>query len=216
MASRFPVALPLEIGFTRRVLLAAEIVDGVTLRPVTSGIRVSATGLKRRPLINAGGFYVWLEEGDRAAQDIIVDALDSGYESTRATPLTPPDYRRIELQPTSRYRFPADATALRGTLRESLYGPPVPVAGAQVRLQWSDDTGWNDATLVSSSAADGDFAVALRLASTDEARTLANGDLAVRLKIERDGIVRTSEEIPLRQGAVSAWRQAFIWDELLA
>ncbi|QWW71221.1 hypothetical protein [Rhizobium sp. WYJ-E13] len=215
MADRFPVSEPLEIGFVRRVLLAAEIVDGVTLRPVTSGIRVSASGLRQRPRINASGFYVWLEEGDRQAGDIVVEALHSGFESTQAAPTALPGHVRIELTPTPRYRFTTGATALRATLRESLFGPSVPVANARIRLQWSDDNGWNDARLVSISAANGDFAVALRLAAADEARSLPNGDLAVRLKVERDGVVRTSDEIPLRQGAVSAWRQAFIWDELL-
>jgi hypothetical protein len=214
MTSRFPVFLPLEVGFTRRVLLAAEIVDGVTLSPVTRGIKVSATGLTRRPIINASGFYVWLEEGDRQAREITVEALQTAYQDARATPLAPPDYRRIELSPTTAYRFSPGATALRGTLRQSLYGPPTPIAGALVRLQWSHDNGWNDEPLASRSAVNGDFAAALRLAPNAEASTRPGGDLAVRLKVERDGVTRTTDEISLRQGAVSTWSQPFIWDEL--
>lgn len=215
MAKRFPVSQPLEVGFVRRVLLAAEIVDGVTFRPVTSGIQVSATGLARPPLINASGFYVWLEEGDRLAQEIVVDASEASYQDARAAPLPLPDYCRIALAPAAGYRFPPGATALRGTLRESRYGPPAPVAGALVRLQWSDDGGWTDAPLASSSAANGDFAVALKLAPSAEPRTQAGGDLVVRLKVERATSTRTSHEFPLRQGSVSAAGQPFIWDDLL-
>lgn len=214
MAS-FPVALPLEIGFSRRVLMAAEVVDGVTLRPVTRGVRVLATGLRRKPLVNRSGLYVWLEEEGRVADEIVVESLNGDYQTARATPLMPPDHRRIELPPAHGYRFPPGATALRGTLRERLYGPPVPIAGADVRLQWSNDDGWNDATLSSRTAINGDFAAVLRLASTADARTLPGGDLAIRLRVEWDGAARTSDEIPLGQGAVTAWRQAFIWDELL-
>lgn len=214
MSSRFAVSLPLEIGFTRRVLVAAEIVDGVTLRPVTTGIKVTATGLRSRPVVNFSGFYVWLEEGGREAQEIVVDAEGTEYQSARASPLLPPDHARIQLPPAYGYRFPPGATALRGTLRASLYGSPDPIGGALVRLQWSGDSGWIDAPLASRSAASGDFAVPLRLASTAEPRLLANGSLAVRLRVERDGVSRTSDEIPLRQGSVSALSAPFIWDDL--
>jgi hypothetical protein len=206
---------PLEIGFTRRVLVAVEVVDGVTLTPVRIGIKVSATGLTRRPIVNASGFHVWVEEGDRQAREIVVDAQGSPYQSVRAQPVAPPGHRRIELPPTPGYRFPPGVTALRGTLRERLYGPPAPVEGALVRLQWYDDAGWNDAPLASASAANGDFAAALRLAPTAEARTGPNGDFTVRLSFTRDGRTRFSDEMPLRPGAVGAAAQPFIWDELL-
>ncbi len=45
MSSPFPVRLPLERAFTRRMLFAAEIIDAVTLEPVTKDLQVKATGL---------------------------------------------------------------------------------------------------------------------------------------------------------------------------
>ena len=88
MTSRFSVALPLELAFNRRVAMAAEIVDGVTLLPVTSGLMVSATGLRLDPIVNSSGYYVWLEEEDREAQDIVVEVPPlSPYRRARATSL---------------------------------------------------------------------------------------------------------------------------------
>ena len=215
MTSRFSVALPLELAFNRRVAMAAEIVDGVTLLPVTSGLMVSATGLRLDPIVNSSGYYVWLEEEDREAQDIVVEVPPlSPYRSARATSLALPEFRRIELSPTERYRFSPGVTALRGTLRESRYGTPRPVAEAKVRLQWSGDSGWTDAPLASISAASGDFGAALRLGPSAEPRELGGGAIAVRLLVRRDTQVRTSAEIALRQGTVTSRPEPFVWDEL--
>jgi len=213
MPSRFDVFMPLEIGFERRVQLAAEIVDGVTLLPVRGGIVVTAPGMLRRPVRNASGFYVWLEEAGRQAEEIRVDASRTPYQDGRADPVLPPDHSRIELAPRAGYPFPQGATALRGTIRASGFGPPEAVADATVRLQWARDLDWVDSPLASTSDASGGFAAVLRLDAMAEPRPIAGG-IAVRLRVTRGGVTRTSAERPLRQGAVSTETTPFIWDEL--
>ena len=213
MPDRFPIT-SVEIGFNRRVQLAAEIVDGVTLAPVRNGIKVFAEGLRGKPVVNRSGFFVWLEEPGRQAQAIVVDAARTTYSGARVEPLLPPDHRRIELAPTPAYVFPAGATGYRGTLIESRYGPRKPVAGTQVRLQWSDGVAWIDAPLRSETNSKGDFATALRLTPKAEPRADSAGTLAVRLRFLREGTVRTSDEFALAQGRVGAAAGPFIWDEL--
>ena len=134
--------------------------------------------------------------------------------SAESEPPEPPAKSvRIELAPRFGYPFPQGATALRGTLRESLYGPPAPVAGARVRLQWFDETDWIDAPTSVASEASGDFAAPLRLAPKAEPDRRAGG-FAVRLRVDRDGITRTSDEFALQPGRVGSRGQPFIWDEL--
>lgn len=215
MPSRFALASPPETAFTRRLLLAAEIVDAVTLEPVTRGLKVTATGLRRRPVINVGGFHVWLQDGDLEPRRIVVDADGSPYESAEAEPPAPPERSvRIELAPRFGYPFPPGATALRGTLRARRFGPPVPIAGARVRLQWNDDADWVDAPVVSTSDGNGDFAALLRLARGAEPKPHPDGGVTARLVCDRDGAVRTSAEFPVLQGRVSAREEPFIWEEL--
>ena len=81
MSSPFPVRLPLERAFTRRMLFAAEIIDAVTLEPVTKDLQVKATGLNNNPIVNYDGFFVWLEEANRQPQAVIVDASLTPFES---------------------------------------------------------------------------------------------------------------------------------------
>jgi len=212
---RFPVGLPLDAAYNRRLLCAAEIVDAVTLERVRSDIDVSASGLARKPAVNASGFFVWLEEGEAVPTRILVDAAGTSYASAESAPPVPPQKSvRIELAPRFAYRFPPGATALRGTLLVSRFGRPVPVAGAAVRLQWDDGTGWIDAPVVVTTEASGDFAAPLRLAPKAEPRTLPDGDFAVRLKVTRNGSIRTSDQFALAAGRVGAGEQPFIWDDL--
>ena len=214
MPDRFPVGLPLDAAWTRRVLCAAEIVDAVTLEPVTENLTVRVTGLKRRPVVNRSGFHVWLEEGDAKPQRIFVDASRTLYANAESAPPAPPNKSvRIELVPRVAYPFPAGATVLRGTLRQSRFGTPTPVAGAAVQLQWGDDTDWVDAPTRVTSEDNGDFAAPLRLAPKAEPR-LVPGGLAVRLRITRNGSTRTSDEFALPPGRVTPGGQPFIWDDL--
>jgi hypothetical protein len=213
MPSGFPVGL-LELAWSRRMLCAAEIVDAVTLEPVTGEIKVRAQGLKGKPSVNRSGRHYWLEEGGAQPQRIFVDASNTRYADAEAAPPVPPNRSvRIELSPRASYPFPPGVTALRGTLRVSRFGPARPVSGASVRLQWSDGTAWSDAPTAVTSDERGDFAAPLRLAPKDEPR-LVSGGIAVRLRVERGGITGTSDEFALPAGQVSPATQPFIWDDL--
>ena len=212
MPSRFPVGLPLEKAWTRRMLCAAEIVDAVTLEPVTTHIKVQADGLKRKPRISRSGYHYWLEEGGAQPQRIFVDAAGTPYGDAESPPPDPPNkIVRIELVPRCSYPFAGGTTALRGTLRVSRFGAPQSIAAATVLLQWFDGTGWINAPTVVTSDERGDFAAPLRLAPKDEPRLVA-GEIAVRLRVGRGAITRTSDEFALRAGQVSPAPQPFIWD----
>jgi hypothetical protein len=214
MPDRFPVGLPLDAAWSRRVLCAAEIVDAVTLEPVVADLKVRVAGLKGRPLVNWGGYHVWLEEGEAKPQRIFVDASRTLYASTEAEPPVPPNKsRRIELAPRYAYPFPSGATAFKGTLRMSRFGTPRPVAGAAIQLQWFGDAGWIDAPTSVTSEDNGDFAAPLRLAPKTEPRMVPGG-LAVRLKVTRSGATRTSDEFALPPGRVTPGEQPFNWDDL--
>lgn len=214
MPSGSPSAVRTEAAWARQLLCAAEIVDAVTLEPVTDRIIVRATGLSHAPFVNASGFHVWLEEGGAKPTRITVDASQTEYADADSAAPTPPQKSvRIELAPTYAYRFPPGATAFRGRLLESRYGTPKPVAGSTVRLQWSGDYGWTGAPTSVSSNANGDFAAPLRFSPNDKP-TLADGKLTARLRVSRGGVTRTSDEFALARGFVSAAAQSFFWDDL--
>lgn len=220
MSSAFPIHSPLEQAYRRRVLFAAEIVDAVTLGPVTRGLDVRATGLKRTPVINSSGFFVWLEEGGQQPQDVVIEASKTPYESITVPALLQPDRSiRIELAPRYDYPFPAGVTAMRGGLIEARVNPPVPVAGAEIWLQWIDDnaagTTWVDAPTHSHSAGNGDFAALLRLSSQQQPRLNADGSLRARLRVRRPAGTLTSAEFSLREGRVSGPPLPFAWNELV-
>ncbi|WP_157866087.1 hypothetical protein [Mesorhizobium japonicum] len=215
MPSAFSVNLPRETAFTRRVLFAAEIIDAVTLEPVTKDIKVRATGLRNKPVINASGIFVWLEEGAARPLDVVVDASATQYiGATVAAPVPPKKSVRIELAPRYGYPFQTGVSALRGSLRESRFGTPERVQDAEVWLQWSDDAGWMDAPTRSTTAANGDFAVLLRLAPDQDPNPHPSGGWNVRLKVRRDGMTRTSADIPFQQGRINSAKEPFAWDEL--
>jgi hypothetical protein len=220
MSSVFPIHLPIEQAYRRRVLFAAEIVDAVTLEPVTRGLDVRATGLKRTPIINSSGYFVWLEEGGQQPQDVVIEASKTPYESITVPALLQPDSSiRIELAPRYDYPFPAGVTAMRGGLIEARVNSPVPVAGAEIWLQWIDDnaagTTWVDAPTHSHSGDKGDFAALLRLSSQQQPRLNADGSLRARLRVRWSAEVRTSAEFSLREGRVSGPSLPFAWNELV-
>ena len=213
MPERFPVGIPLDAAWSRRMLCVAEIVDAVTLEPVTQDIKVRAVGLKQEPQVNRSGFHYWVEEGGAQPQRITVDALESPYASRESDPPVPPHKSvRIELSPRVSYPFPPGATALRGTLRVSRFGDPEAIPDALITLQWFD-TGWIDAPTTVTTDDRGDFAAPLRLAPKDEPR-LVDGAISVRLRVERDGVARTTDEISMPAGEVTPAAQPFIWDDL--
>ena len=220
MSSSFPIHLPLDQAYRRRVLFAAEIVDAVTLEPVTRGLDVRATGLKRTPVINSSGYFVWLEEGNLQPQEVVIDAEKTPYESiTVPVQLQPDKSIRIELAPRYDYPFAAGVTAMRGSLIEARINPPVPVADAEIWLQWIDDnaagTTWVDAPTHSHSGGNGDFAALLRLSSQQAPRLNADSSLRTRLRVRRPAETRTSAEFSLLEGHVSGPPLPFAWNELM-
>ena len=142
--------LPFERAYARTVLLAVEVIDATTLAPVREGIAVSGPGLVAKPIVNASGFYVWLDQGgNRRPAQIVVDSLTAPYlGATQQVPPAPSRFVRMELAPTASYPFGSGVTAVRGTLAQRSTGPRMPVSDADVWLRWIDDaapgTTWVD------------------------------------------------------------------------
>jgi hypothetical protein len=221
MNRQFEVYRPLELSYQRNVLFAIEVLDAVTLRRVTHGLTVNASGLRKKPIINASGRFVWLREDPKALQKIIIEPGTLPFESVEisADQLRLGELSTVELPPRCDYPFVPGITGLRGTLIESREMPPEqqqPVAGAEVRLMWLDDDSvtWHDAPTTSHTNSHGDFAAILRFAPTEVPAINANGALSVRLRARRDALnERGSADFPLLQGRV-ADVLAFAWNEL--
>ena len=209
---------PVDQAYTRKVLFAAEIVDAATLMPVRSGIKVTASGLSRAPVVNYDGMFVWLDEGAHTPLQVVVDASDAPYESVAVpVPVLPLRSVRIELAPTYGYPFPPGVTALRGRLIESSAGDPVAAADAEVHLQWIDDsqtgTVWADSPVRSHSAANGDFAALLRFTPSQMPREAGKG-VAARLSVTRGAAARTSTQFTLDLGRTDGGMLPFAWSDL--
>ncbi len=227
MNRRFVLTQNTEEAYTRRALFAVEVLDGVTLRRLNDGITVTARGLRRAPIINTGGMFVWRDEELAGLEAISVDPGTLPYEprevvraDLRLPPLTNPS-TPIELVPRVDYDFPTGITGLRGTLVEDRAAPLVPVRDAEVRLRWLDDDGvtWRDAATRSRTNVRGDFVSILRLAATEVPRIDATGAVTVRLLAGREGMTeRSSTDMKLVQGRVAdptaLDAKTFAWDEL--
>ena len=225
MSRPFEVKLPLEEAYSRRSLFAIELLDGVTLERVSQGVKVEAEGLQNKPITNAGGIFVWLQEDLAPLQKVTIDPRTLPYEKIELEPadLTlPPDPRpltTVELPPRVDYVFAPGVTGLRGTLIEEKVVPPVPVQNAEMSLRWLDDDGvtWRDAPTISHTNSKGDFVSILRFAPADRP-FVDNGSVTVRLRVRRNGNERSSADFPLLQGRVTDPSTldplTFAWDEL--
>ena len=213
----------------RRVLFAVELLDAVTLERVSQGLKeVKAHGLQRKPIVNASGLFVWLDEDVEPLQKISIDPGMLPYEVTERNrdqlnlehdsaqgkwPLT-----SIELPPRVDYLFDVGITGLRGTLIEDRYRSE-PVLDAEVYLRWLDQDGiWRDAPTKShTTARGGDFVTILRFAPADEPPPDVS-NLTVRLRVRRGDDERGSADLKVLQGRVanpSTPNQfVFAWDEL--
>jgi hypothetical protein len=207
-----------EVAYERHVYLAVELLDAVTMTRVYDGVKVIADGLQGKPIINASGFFVWLEE-NAVAQKVIVIPDELPYEETELTALTFPR-STIQLQPSVNYPFSPGITGLRGTLVESLLTPAVPVGGAEIKLGWLDDSDiWRDAPTTSlTNSRSGDFVSILRLAPREKPKVDANGAVTVRLQVRRGALSRSSTDFQLPQGRVTdpstSNSLTFAWDDL--
>jgi hypothetical protein len=194
MTRPFDVHLPPEKAYVRKVLFAVEALDAVTLRRVTQGLTVTASGLKGSPIVNWGGLFVWLREDSAALQKVVIEPGVLPFEKVEiaAAQVAMPWPNTVELPPRSDYPFAPGVTGLRSSLIEQRVNAPArpqAVADAEMRLVWLDDDGvtWHDAPTRSHTTGFGDFVAILRLASTEVPRLDANGALSVRLRAKRAG-----------------------------
>lgn len=218
MSRPAPVHLPLETAYRRNVILAVEVLDAVTLTRLSQGISVIARGLSGRPTVNAGGLFVWLTEDITRLQALEIDPGVLPYERRQlaAAALQLPLWT-VDLPPRRDYPFTPGVAGVSGMLVEARTAPPVrpvPVAGASVQLRWLDDDGvtWRDAPTLSHTDAQGGFAAIARFTPNEVPRVDASGALTVRVRVDREGIVRESADRPLAQGRVESALLA--WDEL--
>jgi hypothetical protein len=185
---------------TRQVLFAVELADPVAQRPVFRGATVTAVGLTGVPLVNWSGRFVWLAEGERWPERVVVAPGDLPFaaEDVPAPPRPadptggPADQRllRIVLRPTAAYDFGEGVTAVRGCLRERGERTSPPVPGARVQLAWRDADGgqWRPTPGPREPETDGrgEFATYLRLGRSPIQRPdSAGGLLKVRLQVTR-------------------------------
>jgi hypothetical protein len=216
------ILLQVEQAYERNVLLAVELLDAVTLERISTGVKVVAEGLQAKPILNPSCCFVWLKEGNAAAQKITVDPRPLPFETAErdASQITLP-LTTIELQPRVSYEFAPGVTGLRGTLIEERIPNPVPVGEAEIKLRWLDDSGsWQDAPTAShTDTKSGDFVSFLRLAPKEKPDIDANGAVTVRLQVRRNGSTRSSTDLKLLQGRITDPTTlnslTFAWDELL-
>ena len=219
MTRTFDTYLPPEKSRVRRVRLAAEVFDGVTLSRVSDGLTLTAQGLLGAPIVNAGGLFVWLEESGRDPVSISVDPGWLPFDPQVANvPALPERLVRVELAPQRAYPFAGGATGIRGRLIQKRNDdPPLPVARAPVWLQWIDDTQagtiWIDAPLRGRTDDNGDFAAIARFTPTQVPRLDAQGRLRIRLAATQAGITLKSPELQVAEGRVTDVPKAFAWNE---
>jgi hypothetical protein len=208
-----PVIGTPEQAYVRDALFGVELLDPVTLERVSQGVKVVAEGLQGRPIVNAGGLFVWLREDFTKLQKVSIDPRLLPYLPVELTPADlPTALTTIELSPRTDYPFSAGVTGIRGVLIEERFGPAIPVADAEVRLQWLDENNvWRDAPTVSRTNGNGDFATILRFSPTEVPD--ADSLLSVRLHVRRDASERGSADWQQKQGRIRD-APTFFWDEL--
>lgn len=212
--------MPLELGYRREGLFAVELVDAVSLERVHDGVKVTAHGLQGRPVVNAGGLFVWLKEDLAALTRLQIDtgSLPLQARDVAAADVVP-GINTFELAPRASYPFGRGATAIRGRLIKDRLPPPLveePEAGATIRLEWLDDDGltWIAAPTRSLTDARGSFASVVRLATTDQPLLDPAGAMTVRLFMRQaGGAERSTLPFQIPQGRV-ADTATFAWDEL--
>jgi hypothetical protein len=211
-----------ETSRERKVLFAVELLDAVTLERVNQGITVDAQGLRREPVSNSGGLFVWIkqtpQEDTTALRFLAIDTGDLPFQSITldSSQVQAPQLTTIALAPRVSYPFQAGVTGVRGALIESNFGARLPVLDASVRLQWIDpSSNWIDSPPVSNTGVDkGDFVSILRLLPSDRPDVNTDGTIPVRLQADRPtAIIRYSPPFNLTPGRLLDPVQ-FAWDEL--
>lgn len=228
MARPFEVYEPLERpwtqtdGWSRKGMLAVEVLDAVTLQRISQGITVTAKGVRGRPVVNHGGLYVWRGENLTGFAGI---AIDPGVLPFVGVDLAQADVtlplHTLTLQPRSDYAFSAGTTAILGSLIESVPLPgakPTVIPGASIRLEWLDDDGttWHRPPQRFFTDSRGEFAAFVPFLPADLPQLDVGGHLKLRLFANRMPAVLPAvekfAELTHPQGRVSNAIHA--WDQL--
>jgi hypothetical protein len=215
MVRRFEVRRPLERAYTRKAMLAVELLDSVTLERVSQGVEVIAMGLNGKPVVNGGGLYVWLNEDVTKFEKLFIEPRTAPFEPVEvpaAQVLRP--LHRVELRPLANYPFAPGITAIRGTLVESKVSRQ-PIADATIRIEWLDDDGvtfhpWQSLAVTNKA---GDFTSILRLARGQSPRLDPQGRITIRLAAKRAAGPQKQKNFQLPQGRVAD--ETYAWDQLL-
>jgi hypothetical protein len=210
MSSDLGLKLPMEIAYRRRVVLAVELLDAVTLSRVSRGVSVVADGLDGKPVLNASDLFVWVGGDFSQIKQVVVEPGLRPFEREVRLPaqLTRP-LTTVELAPRPDYPFATGVTGLRGTLVESRVGPSdeaEPVGGAAIRLSWQDeDDAWQDGRIgTHTDARSGDFVGVLRLLPGEAPAQDALARMTVRVEVKREGFEdRRSEELKVLPGRIA-------------
>jgi hypothetical protein len=203
-------------GLLRRVQLAVEVLDSVSLNRVTAGLNVSVQGLVARPIVNSGGQFVWLLPREGGPLPVPVPTkvtVDPGRlpfapaDVALPAALPSPPLIRVELTPRRDYAFAAGVAGIRATLVRDLTDDPLqPLTGVPVWLQWQDASvaakPWVDGPIRSVTDANGDFAAVLRLTQAQQPVLGANG-VSLRLLATYTGITQHSNAFQIPQGRVA-------------
>lgn len=208
-----------ETAYERAVVLAAELVDAVTLEPVTRHVRVRAQGGGAEPVANAGGRFVWLGAAAGRPRRVAVDPGELPYDAEEMDVPMPALLVRIWLRPRRGYRFPDGVTVVRGRLVESLAPQPAPVLDAEAWIEWQDEssqdwTAQRERYFVRTRGG-GEFAAFLRLLAPDRGTYDSAGALVVRLGFARTGgAPHHSTQFVVGEGREYETFQVLAWDQL--
>lgn len=225
MNNRFIYHATPERAWQRKVRLAVETIDAVTLEPVWDGLTVTVKGLDARPVVSASGRFVWFDEPGAVPAEVEINPGRLPYLAHRELAPSPPpppaaqvSVLHVALAPSTAYPFAPGTTGVRGTLLEQrLDVPPRPLAGVPIHLQWIDDdqadTNWVNVQPRSVTSSTGDFVAIVRLAANQTARTDAQQRMRVRVVATHTGVTRFSPELPIRPGYVADVQPSFAWDE---
>jgi len=204
-----------EQAYVRNVLFGIELLDAVTLARVSAGVDVVAEGLQGKPIVNADGFFVWLQEDRTRLRKVTIKPGRLPYEDVELQPAQVTQRHIIvELRPRIDYPFAAGVTGVRGMLVEK-QTQRVPVRDAEVYLRWLDGLGdFRDAPTASHTDERGSFVAVVRLAPADQPQLDLNGALTARLRARRGINERGSPDFKLPLGHIAA-DLSFAWDDLL-
>lgn len=222
MARTFDVYEPLEHAWTRKAILAVEVLDAVTLQRVTQGVTVKAKGIHSAPVVNHGGLFVWRGVNLAGFAGVTIDPgllPFAGADLGQADVTLP--LHTVALQPLVTYAFASGTTAIRGSLLETVPPPgvaPTPIPNASIRLAWLDDDGttWHTSPQRFITDIRGEFAAFLLFIPIDLPHLSTSGELTLKLFANRAPPDQPADEKSTQlahpQGRVV--NAIYAWDQL--